>query len=156
MRTNSYQIHFETPLSFFSTARIRKTITCGGVKFLTRSRIVCSDENIVICFDIFLRQYDSNFHDSNLWKSKYFNDKIYRISELIEERDKKLFRKIANDPEHILYDLLPEKRYRSFRQWEHILLFFSNQFIYYHVTLQDSCIFVRTHVCRDCNFNKDL
>ena len=38
-----------------------------------------------------------------------YTSKIFRISELNEERDKKLFSKIANDPEHVLYDLLPKK-----------------------------------------------
>ena len=42
--------------------------------------------------------------------------KEYKMSELIEERDKILFHKIMNDPDHALYDLLPEKRHRVLRE----------------------------------------
>lgn len=41
------------------------------------------------------------------------------MSELIEERDKTLFNKIVNDPDHVLYDLLPEKRHRVLRERGH-------------------------------------
>ncbi|CAB4017597.1 Hypothetical predicted protein [Paramuricea clavata] len=36
--------------------------------------------------------------------------KEYKISELIETRDRILFNRILDNPEHILYELLPEKR----------------------------------------------
>ena len=44
----------------------------------------------------------------------------YKISHLVEERDKSLFAKIVNsDSEHILYDLLPEKKSRYLRERKH-------------------------------------
>jgi hypothetical protein len=44
--------------------------------------------------------------------------KEYKMSELIEERNKTVFHKIANDLDHALYYLLPEKRHRVLReQW---------------------------------------
>ena len=42
--------------------------------------------------------------------------KEYKISHLVEERDKSLFAKIVNDSDHILYDLLPEKKSRFLRE----------------------------------------
>jgi hypothetical protein len=39
--------------------------------------------------------------------------KEYKISQLIEEKDKALFAKIVNDPDHALHSLLPEKRSRK-------------------------------------------
>ena len=45
--------------------------------------------------------------------------KEYKMSELIEERDKTLFNKIVNDPDHVLYDLLPAKRLRVLRERGH-------------------------------------
>ena len=45
--------------------------------------------------------------------------KEYKISHLVEERDKLLFAKIVNDSDHILYDLLPEKKSRFLREREH-------------------------------------
>ena len=45
--------------------------------------------------------------------------KEYKMSELIEEQDKTLFHKIMNDPDHALYDLLPEKRHRVLRERGH-------------------------------------
>ena len=45
--------------------------------------------------------------------------KEYKMSELIEERDKTLFNKIVNDPDHVLYDLLPVKRLRVLRERGH-------------------------------------
>ena len=41
------------------------------------------------------------------------------MSELIEERDLILFNKIVNDPEHLLQELLPEKRQRILRDQDH-------------------------------------
>ncbi|CAB4019267.1 Hypothetical predicted protein [Paramuricea clavata] len=38
--------------------------------------------------------------------------KEYKISKLVEEKDKALFAKILNDPDHVLHNLLPEKRSR--------------------------------------------
>ena len=44
----------------------------------------------------------------------------YKISHLVEERDKSLFAKIVNsDSDHILYDLLPEKKSRYLRERKH-------------------------------------
>ena len=45
--------------------------------------------------------------------------KEYKISHLVEKRDKSLFAKIVNDSDHILYDLLPEKKSRVLREREH-------------------------------------
>ena len=45
--------------------------------------------------------------------------KEYKISHLVKERDKSLFAKIVNDSDHILYDLLPEKKSRFWREREH-------------------------------------
>ena len=45
--------------------------------------------------------------------------KEYKISHLVEERDKSLFAKIVNDSDHILYDMLPEKKSRFLREREH-------------------------------------
>ena len=45
--------------------------------------------------------------------------KEYKISHLVEKRDKSLFAKIVNDSDHILYDLLPEKKSRFLREREH-------------------------------------
>ena len=39
--------------------------------------------------------------------------KEYKMSELIETRDRILFNRILDNPEHILYELLPEKRQRK-------------------------------------------
>ena len=45
--------------------------------------------------------------------------KEYKISHLVEERDKSLFAKIVNDSDDILYDLLLEKKSRFLREREH-------------------------------------
>ena len=44
------------------------------------------------------------------------------MSELIEGRDIILFNKIANDPEDILQELLPEKRQKILRDREHMFI----------------------------------
>ncbi len=49
--------------------------------------------------------------------------KEYKISKLIEEKDKALFAKIVNDPDHVLYNLLPEKRSRTLRDRKHSFIF---------------------------------
>ena len=47
----------------------------------------------------------------------------YKISHLVEERDKSLFAKIVNsDSDHILCDLLPEKKSRYLRERKHSLI----------------------------------
>lgn len=43
----------------------------------------------------------------------------YTMSELIETRDRILFNRILNNPEHVLYELLPEKRQKVLRKREH-------------------------------------
>ena len=47
------------------------------------------------------------------------NNIKYKITHLVEGRDKSLFAKIVNDSDHILYDLLPEKKSRFLREREH-------------------------------------
>jgi hypothetical protein len=42
--------------------------------------------------------------------------KEYKISQLVEEKDKALFSKIVKDPDHALHNLLPEKRSRTLRE----------------------------------------
>ncbi len=49
--------------------------------------------------------------------------KEYKISQLIEEKDKALFAKIVNDPDHVLHNLLPEKRSRTLRDRKHSFIF---------------------------------
>ena len=44
-----------------------------------------------------------------------YTTKEYEMSSLIEEKDRALFRKITKDTEHILYDLLPEMKHRTFK-----------------------------------------
>jgi hypothetical protein len=41
------------------------------------------------------------------------------MSELIETRDRILFNRILDNPEHILYELLPEKRQQILRKRNH-------------------------------------
>jgi hypothetical protein len=41
--------------------------------------------------------------------------KEYKISRLVEEKDKALFAKIVEDPDHALHNQLPEKRSRTLR-----------------------------------------
>jgi hypothetical protein len=41
------------------------------------------------------------------------------MSELIETRDRVLFNRILDNPEHILYELLPEKRQKILRKRDH-------------------------------------
>ena len=41
------------------------------------------------------------------------------MSELIETRDRILFNRILDNPEHILYELLPEKRQKMLRKRNH-------------------------------------
>ena len=45
--------------------------------------------------------------------------KEYNISHLVEERDKSLFANIVIDSDHILYDLLAEKKSRFLRERQH-------------------------------------
>ena len=45
--------------------------------------------------------------------------KEYKISQLVEEKDKALFAKIVEDPDHALHNLLPEKRSRTLRDRKH-------------------------------------
>ena len=45
--------------------------------------------------------------------------KEYKMSELIETRDRVLFNRILDNPEHILYELLPEKRQKILRKRDH-------------------------------------
>ena len=48
-----------------------------------------------------------------------YTTKSIKISEVIEERDRKLFRKIVSNPEHALHELLPVRKKRILRQREH-------------------------------------
>ena len=43
----------------------------------------------------------------------------YKMSELIETRDKTLFKQIIDNPDHILNELLPGKRQKNLRKHEH-------------------------------------
>jgi hypothetical protein len=45
--------------------------------------------------------------------------KEYKISQLVEEKDKALFAKIVKDPDHALHNLLPERRSRTLRERKH-------------------------------------
>ena len=69
------------------------------------------------------------------------SSKIYSISKLNEERDEKLFSKIANDPEHVLYDLLPEKRYRSLRERKHPFILPKVKTELYKRSFSKKCLF---------------
>jgi hypothetical protein len=42
-----------------------------------------------------------------------YQTKCIKISEVIEERDKKLFSKIVSNPRHTLYELLLERKHRT-------------------------------------------
>jgi hypothetical protein len=48
-----------------------------------------------------------------------YTTKGIKISEVIEERNRKLFRKIESNPEHALHELLPVCKQRILRQREH-------------------------------------
>jgi hypothetical protein len=48
-----------------------------------------------------------------------YTPKEHKIAQLIEEKDKLLFDKIVNDPDHVLYNLLPGKRSRLSRERKH-------------------------------------
>ena len=48
-----------------------------------------------------------------------YTTKSIKISEVIEERDRKLFSKIVSNPEHALHELLPVCKQRILRQREH-------------------------------------
>ena len=48
-----------------------------------------------------------------------YTTKNIKISEVIEERDRKLFKKIVSNPEHVLHELLPMCKQRILRQREH-------------------------------------
>jgi hypothetical protein len=48
-----------------------------------------------------------------------YTTKSIKISEVIEERDRKLFRKIVSNPEHALHELLPVCKQMILRQREH-------------------------------------
>ena len=52
-----------------------------------------------------------------------YTTKSIKISEVIEERDRKLFSKIVSNPEHALHELLPVCKQRILRQRE-ITLFY--------------------------------
>ena len=41
------------------------------------------------------------------------------MAKMIEEKDRSLFNRIMNNPEHCLYELLPEKRQRPLRERDH-------------------------------------
>jgi hypothetical protein len=43
----------------------------------------------------------------------------YSMAKMIEERDRLLFNKVMHNPEHCLYELLPEKRQRPLRERDH-------------------------------------
>ena len=45
-----------------------------------------------------------------------FTLKEYKISQLVEEKDRALFAKIVKDPDHALHNLLPERRSRTLRE----------------------------------------
>ena len=101
------------------------------------------------------------------------------MSELIEERDKTLFNKIVNDPDHVLYDLLPVKRLRVLRERGHPLILPKIKTERFKRTFLNRCLFdyflgcfnlesittycnliflnlVKPHVCCEAFFNKDL
>ena len=48
-----------------------------------------------------------------------YTTKSIKISEVIEERDRKLFSKIVSNPEHDLHELLPVCKQRILRQREY-------------------------------------
>ena len=48
-----------------------------------------------------------------------YTTKSIKISEVIEERDRKLFSKIVSNPEHALHEFLPVCKQRILRQREH-------------------------------------
>jgi hypothetical protein len=45
--------------------------------------------------------------------------KEFKILQLVEEKDKALFAKIVEDPDHALHNLLPEKRSITLRDRKH-------------------------------------
>ena len=46
----------------------------------------------------------------------------YSMAKMIEERDRLLFNKVMHNPEHCLYELLPEKRQRPLIERDHQFL----------------------------------
>ena len=48
-----------------------------------------------------------------------YTTKNIKISEVIEERDRKLFKKIVSNPEHVLHELLSTCKQRILRQKAH-------------------------------------
>ena len=46
----------------------------------------------------------------------------YKMSELIETREKTLFKQIIDNPDHILNELLPGKRQKNLRKREHLFI----------------------------------
>ena len=66
-----------------------------------------------------------------------YTTKSIKISEVIEERDRKLFSKIVSNPEHALHELLPVCKQRILRQREHNFIlpqFFYLYFISSHIS----------------------
>ena len=47
----------------------------------------------------------------------------YSMAKMIEERDRLLFNKVMHNPEHCLYELLPEKRQLPLRERDHYWTF---------------------------------
>jgi hypothetical protein len=45
------------------------------------------------------------------------------MAKMIEERDRLLFNKVMHNPEHCLYELLPEKRQLPLRERDHYWTF---------------------------------
>jgi hypothetical protein len=79
-------------------------------------------ENLNLLFETLIL---SLFHyvGIEVWGSalhnKYLQCNELINSQLVEEKDKSLFVKIVKDPDHVLYNLLPERRSRTLRERKH-------------------------------------
>jgi hypothetical protein len=85
--------------------------------------VICTKENLNLLFETLILTL---FHylqriDKFLRRAYRFGYtlKEYKISQLVEEKDKALFAKIVEDPDHALHNLLPEKRSRTLRDRKH-------------------------------------
>ncbi len=80
--------------------------------------------NIIALQNKYLQRIDKFFRRAYRFG---YTLKEYKISQLIEEKDKALFAKIVNDPDHVLHNLLPEKRSRTLRDRKHSFNFSNDQ-----------------------------
>ena len=70
-----------------------------------------------------------------------YTSKIIKMSCLIEDRNRILFEKIINDPEHVLYELLPPKRLRVLRERDHAFILPKVRTERYKQSFLNRCLF---------------